>query len=287
MIESDLEHPTGDTTIQTNDEERHSKSYENSYDLTPFRPDELETKEDNENTQRDSQDDEEQESQGEIKKGEEEGLLQGGSSAEQTARIVMYYTRIEDSDSEEEEKLEIDREEDDVDASRNAYSDLKDEKIEEENDKSSGFDEPETNGLSSLVESMQFSVSQSDVIQNVETVGEDGFPIVVEDDRTNDITSLDESPLSASSIPPTGCVEKKHSFSNAVPLLKPPSAEKMQAYLKSKGLVGSESNTQFSLSKKMEEAAVSKAIGECAIKSSQSHDGSDVDHSLETFATFD
>jgi hypothetical protein len=233
-----------------NDEERNkTTSPGNTYDLTPFTPDEVEPQKDNdvdvdadvdanEHTKNSSQKEHQEDYQENIKKREEEGLLIGGHSEKQTARIAMYYNRIEDSDSDSEDEQDQDQEEQDGKTANDAYSGLDDGLEEGETSCSSEFDDAWCgNGLVSSVRSLQFNAERS-TVQKGDYLGHADL-LLGDCQRQESSASISElvdaSP--PTSMPQIEKVQKKDSFSNAVPLLKPPPVEKMQAYLVSKGLV--------------------------------------------------
>lgn len=209
-----------------------------------------------------------QESQEEINKREEEGLLQSGNNDDQLARIAMYYARVEDSDSDDDDEYKNEDEDKDEDEDKfewgntctqdeisehQMYAGLSDQM--EEVDTMDTMDTIDTitacststgptstieeeNGLVSLVESLQFEKTS---IEDETTIEFPCFPSVdnvnaslVEVEECDNSMELKNS--SSLSITQDETVVKKDSMSKAVPLIKPPSAEKMQAYLLSKGL---------------------------------------------------
>ena len=205
-----------------------------------------------------------QESQEEINKREEEGLLQSGNDDDQLARIAMYYTRVEDSDSDDDDEYKNEDEDKDEDEDKfewgntctqdeisehQMYAGLSDQMEEVETmdtidtitacSTSTGPASTieEENGLVSLVESLKFEKTS---IEDEATIEFPCFPSVdnvnaspVEVEECDNSTESKNS--SSLSIAQGKTVVKKYSMSKAVPLIKPPSAEKMQAYLLSKG----------------------------------------------------
>jgi len=224
--------------------QEHHQPLTNGYDLTPFQPDEQQQQqqqqldEDNENGEQHPNPHDDQEEK------EEESLLQSGGCEDQLARIELYNSRIVDSDSEEEEDEEEvqvqDAEEEEDMENDDEYAgldnDAEDGELSEVDD--DGFGHVKIPSMQSVNIVEQFDAEPSSLWQELSStdVGETGnveklCMAKMDDDKI-------VNPLSSSPLLVKEEVKKEDSFSKAVPLLKPPPAEKMQAYLLSKGIAG-------------------------------------------------
>jgi hypothetical protein len=185
-------------------------------------------------------------------KNQEESLLQKGGTKEQLARIEMYNTREVDSDSddddgdgEEEEEEEIEGGEDDIaneeeemkeegekpaegEVDYEGYVGLRndDDDEEEEHDQEDDCLTNEQDGNGCLHNDKLSPMDTSNVDpSNVDIDSASGEKVELSHPQT-DLDSTGTATEDRSSKPV---------FAAAVPLLKPPPKEKMEAYLKSKG----------------------------------------------------
>ena len=160
-------------------------------------------------------------------------LLQKGGSEKQLARIEMYNTRITDSDSEsageEEDTLSQQSsgssdEEEDILNESGAYAGLPD----GQDDGSICNDIDDIDGLVPLAETIQFNEQVSNDLKPSTVSCDEGASDELHKERSesekDDKFTWDLSP-------------RPNTFAASVPLLKPPPAEKMRLFLKSKGLI--------------------------------------------------
>ncbi len=182
-----------------------------------------------------------------MKKQEEEGLLGSesvGRNDEQMARIASYYNRIEDSDSEDDcedgNEQEDDKclEEEKTNCPSNAYSGLGNEEEGDDNDDVKAG-ETET-ALTNTIDTSSDVGGEQEYQQSVDA---DTLQLNVASSKLGRLElGNDASPLQTSTTTEMEQDRKIDAFSKAIPLLKPPPFEKMQAYLMSKGLVKKKSN---------------------------------------------
>lgn len=206
------------------------------YDLSPFEPGEANLFSTNaepseQETLTLSDTDHDKDSSDDAKKQEVDSLLQSdGSLQEQLARIEMYNTRLLDSDSESEDDDEDEEslEQQNIDLEKisdsSAYAGLCD---EQEDDESSSDVVDSIDGLAPLVATIEQFTGQQHISK--------GEPDAETSEEPH--TEINETEKDKNGIVESTSDTRGDAYAESVPLLKPPPVEKMQAFLRSKGLI--------------------------------------------------